>query len=70
MGMVLPGTSGELRKVMFPLTPNKGMLYFFEGACTEEWQAYVSESEFHVGQWSRTGPYTVFRGIEAPTGLA
>ncbi len=68
--ITLPGTSGELQKVMFPLTPNKGMLYFFEGVCTEEWQAYVSESEFHVGQWNRQSPYQIFRGIEAPTGLA
>ncbi len=68
--ITLPGTSGELRKVMFPLTPNKGMLYFFEGTCTEEWQVYVSECEFHVGQWNRMGPYEIKRGIEAPTGLA
>ncbi len=68
--ITLPGTSGQLRKVMFPLTFNKGMLYFFEGACDEEWQAYVSECEFYVGEWNRQESYKVFRGIEAPTGIS
>lgn len=65
----LPTTGGVVKKVMVPVTYNKGLLYKFSGVSVALWQPYLSESEIFVGEWGRTGPYQIFRDIEAASGI-
>lgn len=67
--ITLPSTGGAVRKIMFPLTFNKGMLYFFTGVSSAEWSPYLGETEIYTGEWGRTGPYELKHDIEAATGI-
>jgi hypothetical protein len=55
---------------LFKPTFNKGMLYFITADCADaEWQPYLSDSEFYVGQWGRAEGYRIIRDIEAAVGV-
>lgn len=61
--ITLPATSGQYRKVMIPLTANKGQLYRFAATSSADFQFFFDEWETHVGQWRRSGPYASVRGF-------
>ena len=67
--VVLPSTGGAERKILFPFSANKGLLYFFQGESDEPWYPYFDAWEFYVGPWGRTGPYLIKGDVEAPKGL-
>jgi hypothetical protein len=68
--ITLPSTAGAYQKTLFKPTFNKGMLYFITADCADaEWQPYLSDSEFYVGQWGRAEGYRIIRDIEAAVGV-
>lgn len=67
--ITLPSTEGEERKVLFPVSFNKGLLYFFHSTSAEPWYPYFDAWEFYVGQWGRVTPYQIFTDVEAPKGI-
>lgn len=67
--IILPSTSGVVRKTMFPFTFNKGMLYQFIGVSSAEWTPYLSESELLAGEWGRMDAYQRIHDFEGPTGI-
>lgn len=67
--ITLPATAGVVKKVLFPVSFNKGQLYKFDGESDGDWQPYLSDCEFYVGQWGRSGACQIFRDLEAPRGI-
>lgn len=67
--IILPSTNDEERKILFPFSANKGLLYFFQGESTEPWYPYFDAWEFHIGQWGRTDAYRIYADVEAPKGI-
>jgi hypothetical protein len=67
--IILPSTNDEERKILFPFSANKGLLYFFQGESEEPWYPYFDAWEFHVGQWGRTDPYKITTDVEGPKGI-
>ena len=61
--ITLPSTGGDYRKTVFPLTVNKGLLFFFSASCASAWQPYLDEWEIHIGQWGRNGPCAVLKDL-------
>ncbi len=68
--ITLPSTSGAYKKIQFPLSFNKGLLYFFQATSTEPWTPYFDAWEVPVGMWGRSQPYLLFTDIEHPRGIA
>jgi hypothetical protein len=69
VNITLPSTGGALKKTMFRLSPNKGLLYFITGQSVSEWQPYLSDCEIYIAQWGRGGEMTVIRDIAASKGI-
>lgn len=67
--IILPPTGGEERKILFPFSFNKGLLYFFSGTSDAPWYPYFDAWELNVGAWGRTTPYQRFTDVEAPKGI-
>jgi len=59
--ITLPSTGNAYRKAIFTLTPNKGMLFFFQALCAQAWQPYFDEWEIHVAPWGRSGPCAILK---------
>lgn len=67
--ITLPSTGGVVKKVIFPFTFNKGMLYDVVGVSSQQWTPYNSESELYVGSWNRAESYKVVMDWDSPVGL-
>lgn len=65
--VTLPSTGGLYKKVLFPLTANKGQLFIFQITSSAPFQIFEDDSEVHLGGWSRASAYQImktFGGIE------
>jgi len=61
--ITLPGTGGAYQKTLFPVGPNKGLLYTFQFASAEPFQIFEDDSEYYVGAWLRDAAYAVPRNL-------
>lgn len=68
--VTLPSTGGNLAKIQFPFTFNKGLIYFFESTSTQPWTPYFDQTEFYVGEWGREGQYVLIHDVAPPIGIA
>jgi len=60
---VIPSSGGAYQKQLFMLSANKGLLYKFTATSTAKFQLFLNDSEVHVGQWNRSGPYSLFHNL-------
>jgi hypothetical protein len=61
--ITMPATGGGYQKRLFMFTPNKGLLYFFRAASSAPFQLYVDDCDVYVGNWGRSGNYTIFKSL-------
>jgi hypothetical protein len=64
--VTLPSTGGLYKKVLFPLTANKGQLYKFQATCAATFQIFEDDSEVRVGAWGRTDAYALMKRLGGP----
>lgn len=64
--ITIPSSGGALQKAYFPLTANKGLLYKFVAQSAQPFQLWLDQSEVHVGEWARQGPYATSRSFGPP----
>jgi hypothetical protein len=57
--IVIPSSGGQYQKQLFPLSPNKGMLYQFQASSTQPFQFFLDDFDVFSGGWGRQGPYSV-----------
>ena len=55
--VTLPSTGGVVKKIVFPLTANKGQLYTHSITSNAPVQVYLDKSEALVGAWGRQDAY-------------
>lgn len=68
--ITLPSTGGAYQKILFQLSPNKGLLYTFQGVSTQPWQPYLRDWEIKVKQWGSPGPYETYKNIGGVHGVS
>ena len=61
--IVVPSSGGAYRKVTFPFSANKGLLFEFTASSPAPFQIFNDDSELYVGEWGRMDAYQVFRGF-------
>lgn len=66
--LTLPSTGGTYRKVLFPCTPNKGLLYKFSAVSTAPFQIFESDCEILIRAWGSNESYTRYRGFGGDKG--
>lgn len=66
--VVLPPTGGAYQKVLFTLTANKGLLYFFQGVSTSPWKAYLDDWEISVKEWGSAQGYSTYKNLGGERG--
>lgn len=59
----IPSSGGVYNKQMFPVAANKGQLFLYRLSSTANFQVFEDDCEVHVGAWSRSAPYQVFKGL-------
>jgi hypothetical protein len=57
--IIIPSSGGQYQKQLFPLSPNKGMLYQFQASSTQPFQFFLDDWDVFSGGWGRQGPYSV-----------
>jgi hypothetical protein len=57
--IIIPSSGGAYQKQLFPLSPNKGMLYNFQASSAAPFQFFLDDWDVFSGAWSREGPYRV-----------
>lgn len=68
--VTLPSTGGAYQKALFPLSPNKGLLYTFQATSTQPWQPYLRDWEIKVKEWGSSGPYQIYKNIGGVHGVS
>lgn len=66
--ITLPSTGGQLRKIEFVPTFNKGMQFAYKGVSTEPWSPLLDKCEIYVGKWERSGDYSIFVNLGSVAG--
>jgi hypothetical protein len=66
--LTLPSTGGAYRKTKFVLTPNKGLLYFFNASSTAPFQLFLNSWECKVKPWGSPDAYVNYVNIGAVGG--
>jgi len=66
--ITLPNSGGAYQKILFPCTPNKGLLYGFSAVSSAPFQLYQADCELLVKQWGSDGQYVRYRGFGGPHG--
>jgi hypothetical protein len=61
--ITIPSSGGSYQKQMFPVSANKGQLFFFQATSPATFQIFENDIEIHVGPWARTGAYEIFRNF-------
>jgi hypothetical protein len=61
--ITIPSSGGVQKKQLFPLTANKGQLFIVAAASSAPFQIFEDDIEVHVGAWSRSGPYQIFKSF-------
>lgn len=59
--VIIPSSGGQYQKQLFPLSPNKGLLYNFQASSTAAFQLFLDDFVIYVGEWGRTGPYAIHK---------
>jgi hypothetical protein len=67
VAIALPSTGGAVKKVVVPLTFNKGQLYSYNFTSAATFQVYQDKCEVLVGEWGRNGGY-ISRPLVGGTG--
>lgn len=66
VAITLPSTGGAYKKVVFPLTANKGQLYKFQATSTATFQIFEDDCEVRVGPWNRQSAYSIYKQLGGP----
>lgn len=61
--VVLPSTGGAYKKILFTLTANKGLLFFFQGVSVSPWKPYLDDWEISIKEWGSDQGYSTFKNI-------
>lgn len=64
--ITLPSTGGLYKKVLFPVSANKGQLFKFAAASAGQFQIFEDDCEVRVGPWARQSAYSVFKNLGGP----